>query len=188
MDLSVMERFLTKENIREHLSYLNGMRLKYSIIEKSIHGIKDKTPREIYKMNLSKELKNEILPLINGIICHKIYFSSFVDRPLPCKEIKRFFTSEQSFLYELSEIGKTVEYGFLLIGIDRRGRPYISCYNDFCGSIPEGAVLALDLSEHAYFLDYHYEKGKYLNSALNFLDMGKLFLENKRENYLDSLV
>ncbi len=183
-----LRAFLTDENLQAHLSHLNDLHLKYSIAKKSIPMLLGKTPREIYAMNLRNDVREEILPLINGIICHKIYFSSFSSAPAPCKEIRQFYSSEAGFLYEVSELSRSVNYGFALIGRDRRQRPFISRYEDFSQKLPSGAVLALDLCEHAYFLDYRFSKDKYLKYALGFLDIKSIFDEKKRKNYLDTVI
>ncbi|MBO5906844.1 MAG: hypothetical protein J6Q85_01640 [Clostridia bacterium] len=187
MDTSVLELFLTKENITDHFSYLKGLRLRYSILEKSIPEIKGKSVCEIYRMRIKQEIKNEILPLINSIICHKIYFSSFSERPATCSKIKELYISEPSFLYELYEIGRSANGGFLLIGRDGVA-PRVTVCSDFSASIPSGVCLALDLCEHAYFLDYRFAKEKYLKAMLQFLNLSRLYEEKATDNYFDAPV
>lgn len=188
MNPSVLEAFLTKDNIDEHLSHFRTQRLKYSILEKSIPEIKGKTVREIYRMRLKQEIKSEVLPCINSIVCHKIYFSSFCKNPAPCARIREFYISDDSFLYEILELGRRYDCGFILVGYGTHDKPYMTVYQDFSDYIPEGVVLALDLCEHAYFLDYRFEKERYLKAALARLDRGKLAEKKIWENYLDSFV
>ena len=40
--------------------------------------------------------------------------------------------------------------------------------------LPAPPALAIDVSEHAYFLDYGFDKQRYIMAALPFLDLSKL--------------
>ena len=59
MENDVFLEFLSEEGLARHLELLNNLRLRYSIIEKSIPAIKGKDYREISLLKLSGEIKKE---------------------------------------------------------------------------------------------------------------------------------
>lgn len=175
MDYSAMLTFLTEDNIKRHFSYMRTLKLKYSILEKSLPEIKGKTPLEISRMSLKKSVKSEILPNLVSIKSHETYFRSFTANPAPCREIKKFYSSEDAFCYEAFTIAREFDYGFVYVIIDERGRleikhtstlPYVH--------LREEPILALDLYEHAYFLDYGFSRDEYLRSAISHFNLSKL--------------
>lgn len=161
-----MEFFLSKENLNLHFSYLNDLKLKYSILEKS--GVFQGGNK--IKGNYS-EVKKEAKNLRKEIDLHEIYFSSFAKNSPKCDFLKRFYSSKESFLYEIFVTAKHCESDFLIISRNKIGKPFISNSDDFSGVT---SILALDLSEHAYFFDYAFNKDEYIKRALNYLDLSKL--------------
>ena len=175
MDFKALRRFLSEENIRRHLSYLRSLRLKLSIIEKSVAGIKGKSQGEILSMSLSKAVKREIIPLLANINLHETYFSSFTAEPRPSELIKKYHGSESAFCYRMKEAARGSDHGFLYVFKDQRGRPDFGVLRDIDISASEiTPVLAVDLYEHAYFADYGYDYEGYLKGALSHLDFSKL--------------
>ena len=63
----------------------------------------------------------------------------------------------------------------------RRGAPEIKCTAE-AGKVDYSIkpLLALDVSAHAYFLDYGFSKEDYLRAAVSRLSLGKLFPERKK--------
>ncbi len=177
MDYSSMLTFLTEDNIKNHLSYMRNLKLKHSIVEKSLPEIKGKSPREISRTDMKKSLKSEILPNVINIKSHETYFRSFSSSPSPCREIKKYYSSEDSFCYEALNLAKETDYGFIYVIINERGRPEIK----HSGTLPyvyirENPILALDLYEHAYFSDYGFSRDEYLRSAIAHFDLSKVSL------------
>ena len=175
MNYNPMLTFLSEGSIKSHIEYLRGERLRHSIEEKSFPEIKGKSPKEISSMNIKKSIKSEILPRLVNIKLHENYFSSFSSTPTTCKPIKKFYSSEDAFLYEILNIAKGAEYGFLYITADERRTPRIrlSVESDRV-FVREFPILSLDLCEHAYFPDYSFDRDKYLRAALAHLDLSKL--------------
>ena len=178
MDLSVMELFLSKDNILKHREYMDNLRCKHSVMEKSIPEIMGKKPCEIYRMRLKRSVKQEILPLLINYYSHMTFFDSFSKNDVRHPEIKRYFSSEDDFCYRALEYAKGIEYGFLYVYKDRRGNiKFVSSEepNDIY-AVTE-PVLALDVCEHVYFADYGYRREEYLKAAIARLDIAKLLSE-----------
>ena len=175
MDYTPLYTFLSESNVKRHLDYLNTLKLRLSILEKSIPSVNGKTAREILDMNIPRRQKEEILPLTLEILAHKLYFSSFTTEPKSSPIVKKYYSSESGFCYDMMCTAKKFSYGYLYVFKDKKGRPdyRITCSPDilFLSSDP---VFVIDLCEHAYFADYGFEKEKYLKGALSHLDLIRL--------------
>ena len=171
-----MLQFLTEENLKIHKEYLRQKKLKLSIFEKSIEGIKNKNIKEISRQKLNKQDKVEILELMSDIALHELFFSSFGENKYPPSlSVKECFTTETAFLNSVYRAALGINYGFVTVFL-RCGRVVIETteaelYRSFLYSSP---VLAIDVSEHSYFLDYGFDKERYLYSALPYLSLDKL--------------
>lgn len=168
-----MRTFLTEENINVHKEYMKTLRLRHSIVEKSIPEIKGKNIFEIERMRLKKTDREEILSNLSEYLAHEIYFKSFIitQNREPC--IRKYYSSEEAFLYEAFTMGMNAKEGFVFIHLSERGKPEIQiCQSGIKTKyLPK---LAIDLCEHAYFLDYRFEKERYLKNALAHLDLSLL--------------
>ncbi len=175
MNLVAMNMFLSEENIKRHLEHLRTCKLRYSILEKSFPEIKSKRTREISRMYLSQEIKDEVLYLLWYIKSHECFFNSFCEVQLKSERVLKHFSSREKFLYDIYVAAKDKEHGFLYIYLDRRDRPKITFGGVDCGAFTRFMpILAIDLYEHTYFSDYGFMKDKFLNNALIYLDIGKL--------------
>ena len=181
-----MRTFLSEDSIRGHLEFYRQERLKYSILEKSIPQIKGKALKELYKMQISGDMRGEILSRAIFLKSHELYFSSFCDRRRVCCEIKKYYSSEAAFLYELSEQALMMDGGFLYILRDKSGRPYAVSEAECRFGRDFAPCLAIDMAEHAYFLDYRFEKEGYIRAALASLDLSEIFSGENSQLYLDT--
>ena len=167
----VMESFLSKENIKLHLSHLNDLKLKYSILEKSCPILHKKRYSDVYSMKLSREVKQEALELLYKIEAHEIYFSSFCEKNQRCDFLRKYFPSKEAFLYEIFLLAKTSKSDFLFISTVKKGKPVISFEED---TLMFNPLLVLDLAEHSYFGDYGFDREEYIRRAISVLDLAKL--------------
>ena len=180
MSSEAMERFLSKDSLNEHRMYLHTLRLKHSIMEKSVPEIKGKGISEIIKLNLKKSLKNDILPGIISIKSHELYFESFSDKAVSCTEIKKYYSSSEAFLYRLFTKAREAVGGFVYICLDGGGRPYIEVrFPSDKEPLRYSPVLCVDMYEHAFFADYRFDCDRYLKNLLPYLDISRLFSYNK---------
>ena len=164
-------KFLSERNIKLHKDFLRSERLRLSIIEKSYPDIVGKSAREISRMRFDS--RAEALDLICNIECHELFFSSFSEGRVPSENARMAFGSESGFLYELYECAKGCREEFLFVYSDN-GRISYSPSSRLCYLGKKNAVLAIDLCEHSYFLDYGFDRDEYLKGALAFLNISKL--------------
>ena len=166
-----MNAFLSEEEILKHKEYLRQLKLKYSILEKSIPGIENKDFRDISRI-LRTDEREEVLNLLSKIRLHELFFSSFTDTPMKRNSLVcRQYGSEANFLYQLLKIGRDAAPTFLCITV-RKGRILPVLTEDFFSL--DTPLLALDLYEHAYFCDYGFNREKYLECALSYLDLDRI--------------
>lgn len=168
-----MRTFLTEENIALHREYMRSLRLKHSVMEKSISVIKNASLSEISKAAIKKRDKDDVLANLSEYLMHDLYFKSFSEMPSGNKLIKKYYSSDEAFLYEIFCKCRETPAGFILIYLDDRGRPQVKEFNSWRDLI-HPPRLAIDVSEHSYFLDYGFEREKYLKNALSHLDLAKL--------------
>lgn len=164
--------FLSEESVREHKAYLASLKLKYSILEKSIPRLKGVTLEEIYGLHLSRSERREAVELYCEIRLHEVFFSSFSEHVgVPSRFIQEEYGSCASFIHEMQRASRRLSFGFACYCIlGREGRIVASRnYEEiFEAGTP---VLALDVFEHAYFRDFGFDKGRYIASSLSHLDL-----------------
>lgn len=174
MNKAVLREFLSEDNLNMHISHLKNEALRYSILEKSINKLSGLTIDEISRSGLKREERKEAISCLSYIESHKCYFDSFGHLRKRCDALRKYFGSEEKLLYEIFEIARHGDNGFLYVYIDNKGKPIIELASPHSAYTRFSPVLALDLYEHAYFLDYGFEREKYLRSAISHLDIEKL--------------
>ena len=175
MNIKALTLFLTEGNLREHFDYLRMMRLKYSVLVKSVPSLEGKEISSVIKSSFDPEIKTEAVNLLWQIKSHELFFDSFTDTPSLNINFKNNGISKEGFIYDILTMAKDKEWGFLYIYRDRKNN-LVKSYTDkydgaFCKYIP---LLCLDLYEHTYFLDYRFKKEKYLRNALSNFNLGRL--------------
>ena len=61
MNFKAMNMFLSEENIKRHLEHLRTMKLKYSILEKSLPELKGRSIAQIVRLGINRKLKDEAI-------------------------------------------------------------------------------------------------------------------------------
>ena len=171
--MDAMRTFLSEDNILIHKEYMRTLRLRHSIFEKSIPEIKDKSIFDIEKMRLEPSAKADILHNLQEFYAHHLYFNSFGFNGSIPSIIKKCYSSVESFLYEVYLVASKKDRGFVYVFSDGNNAIKILHSDDIRKNrfLPK---LAIDISEHAYFLDYRFEKDKYIRSAISNLNISLL--------------
>lgn len=164
-----IEAFLSEEAIFLHKDYLNDLRLRYSVMEKSFPEIKNADLRRLLKMR--HRYKNEIISLKAEIICHELFFDSFGDAYQGSSAVRECFRTEASFLYEVSEASN---HGacYTVISHEKGKVSVIPITNATDVFKIRNPLLCIDLHEHSYFLDYGFNKDRYISNLLPYLKLG----------------
>lgn len=190
METEAMNLFLSEENIRRHKEHLHKERLKYSILEKSEPQLKEKKIKEILRMNIGREVKDEAILRLSYIKAHECFFSSFFSSKKQ-SILKKSNLASEKLLYDIFLCASEKEHCFLFLYSDRKGNIRWLFSNLTDGAfIKYHPQLALDLYEHTYFLDYGFDKKRFLRNALAHLNLSSLDngdkkgYNNKRKNNL----
>ncbi len=172
---NALRTFLSNENIQMHKEHLRNLRLKYSILEKSIPILKGAAPYEISHLKIKRSDREEALRLKCDIVSHEIYFESFTDKYAPSPVVCEHYGSENAFIYEAYKTARGKTSGFMYITLASAKRPIIYFSDEFdIFALKYIPILALDLCEHAAFYDYGFEHDKYIENALAHLNLVKL--------------
>ena len=174
MTNDAMRCFLSEQTLTLHKRELDTARAALSIYQKSLPHIKEKSISEIQKMRIPTDYKQTILCKMRYIMLHEVYFSSFATSPILPKRLKEYYPSREGFLFSLSEAVRGMRDGFLCL-YKTKGAPKISILNEDSSALCLAPTLAVDISEHAYFLDYAFSRDKYLKGALERLNLDVLF-------------
>ena len=118
---------------------------------------------------------------IGGVLNHELYFDSLGYNNYPSKEfldiIIKDFGSFENFKNELiKKANSLVGSGYLFVVINDGKLDIITLSNQdnpySYGMIP---IIAIDLWEHAYFLNYLNKKDLYVNNIFEIIDFNKAF-------------
>ena len=175
MDITAMRCFLTEENIRKHIDYVNTLKLRLSILEKSFPQLVGVNISDLARINLPPDAKADALNLMWEIISHVAYFGSFTPEPCKAGVAKSFGISRERLIYDIYIMGMEKNQGFIYLFLDKCGRIKLHFACRYDGAFDKyQPILAIDICEHSYFSDYGFNKDKYLRGSLNHLDISKL--------------
>ena len=171
MEESVFSKFISADAERIHREHLKTLKHKYSILRKSIPALAGVEMCEVERVRLSAELRQEVYPLLMDIRLHELYFNSFTELAPPSVRVRATYGSESAFLYEMLEAARRTDGGFICVGRAHRGVSIFVADKHTHPSALADVMLALDISEHAYFLDYGFDREAYARHALPYLDL-----------------
>ena len=171
-EVRVITEILSEENISLHKEYVRQMRLRYSILESDLPRLRGASVFELSRLRLDKRDLKDALELLPEIVLHDIFFDSFTDKKYTRSEaVTLRYGSEANLLNELYRLSKGARYGFLVVGRDTRA----SLISDYVDAFKLGdPILAVDLIEHSYFLDYGFDRDRYVLKCLSHLNLKKL--------------
>lgn len=145
--------------------------------------------KNIDKYDLRK--RNEILYNVGGVLNHELYFSSMNHKNrMPTGKLKiaidKKYGSYDKFKREfIRKANMMIGSGYTFLVINKNGLDIINLSNQetpyLYNMIP---LLALDLWEHAYYLDYQSDRANYINNFFQIIDFdlsSKLYEEQTKE-------
>lgn len=168
--------FVSETAFAEHSAYLNNLKLRYSILKKSEAALSGLELSEIERhREIGGDIRREAIRLLSEIKAHELYFSSFSARGGKCPVLKKQYSSESGFIYELLKNSLNFLYGFCYVYKSRSGI-YYECAEEPAQIFNKcKPLLCIDLFEHAYFRDYGFRREEYLKNALSYLNLSRLF-------------
>lgn len=166
-----MVEILSERAVQMHRDYLNELILRRSIFEKSYpNGVFDSYIRG---RGLASDERERMRELDKQISAHKIFFDSFSNIKYQHSElVKKQYGDVSHLLNEVFRVCMASDGGFVYI-VMQRGRVEI-CARKEKSEPPAEPVLAVDICEHVYFLDYGFDKEKFLCRILPYLSLCKI--------------
>jgi len=175
MNIKAMSFFLSEDNIKEHLEHLRYLRMKYSILLKSIPEIQGKDIGSLLRTAIDRKAREEAIELLWQIKSHELFFNSFAENPTWGEDVRKYNTSRERFLYDILMEVKDKSFGYLYVYKDKQKRLLTDYSDRFDGAFAKyEPLLCIDLYEHTYFLDYRFKKEKFLRNALAYFNTGGL--------------
>ena len=163
--------FLSERSIFMHNEYLKKLKLQYSVLEKSCPSIIGRDLAEIQRLKVP--YKDEILALKAEIVAHEIFFDSFGVKNQTSSVIRNSHGSEASFVYELYDAARKTANGFAFVVRTRKGvEIYLGAPVEILKT--KNPLLAIDLCEHSYFLDYGFERELYIKNMISYLNLNNV--------------
>ena len=179
LDYETLKPTISDETLYVHYNkhYLNYLKNLNNLLENTNYD-KVYLAKNIDVIPLSK--RNDVLYNLGGVLNHELYFKILGGNGIPSGEIlekiKEDFGSFEEFQKELIEKSKKVVgsgYTFVVLKNDKleimllsnQETPYSYGYTP---------IIALDLWEHAYYLDYLNNRNTYVENVLKIIDYNKV--------------
>jgi Fe-Mn family superoxide dismutase len=171
---------ISKKTIKEHLKLYQVYVNKFNEINERLAGLVDDDYLKANQVCLAvRELKLELPFAWGGIINHEIYFShlggttsSKVPTGSLLTQIKKDFGSLENFKKDLKATGLAAR-GWAWTVWNKKNKMLYNHLGDSQNSYLLWGVkpiIALDVYEHAYFIDYGGQRGSYIDAFLNNLN------------------
>lgn len=180
---------ISKKTIEEHLKLYQGYVNKYNeITEKLANLDADAYTKSNQIFSTMRELKLELSFAWGGVVNHEIYFTNLGGTRVPdgtrlktssrtpdsalLVQIKKDFGSYDLFLKDLKATGLSAR-GWVWTVWNEREKKLFNHLGDAQNTFAfwEGQpIIALDVYEHAYFIDYGIQRANYIDAFIENLD------------------
>ncbi|MBE6160417.1 MAG: superoxide dismutase [Lactobacillales bacterium] len=162
----------------KYLKNLNDLLLKENY---NFKYTKEELFNHIDEFNISS--RDKILFNLGGVVNHELYFYNISDlkNNIPVgsikKEIDEYYGNYETFKKEFKKMAlELVGSGYTYLVINKNKELQIINMSNqespyMYGMIP---IIALDLWEHAYYLDYQNNKEKYIDTFFEIIDFNKI--------------
>jgi len=132
---------------------------------------------------LPLEDRDEILFNLGGYLNHSLYFYNLTNKKKKIPDgmlelINKYFGSYSLFREEFITMGMEVKgSGYIFLVVDKNNKlRIINTSNQdtpyYYGFKP---IMTIDVWEHAYYLKYTHERGKYLDNIFDIIDFTKVY-------------
>jgi superoxide dismutase, Fe-Mn family len=168
---------ISARTIEEHMKLYAGYVKHVNLIEEKIQELKQDSEKNAYAL---AEIKRRLGFEFGGMKNHEAYFAQFEGgaRVLGEGALLQMITTEwgslEGFVSEVSALAMTRGVGWAMVYLDRTSKKLLTAWIDeqHLGQLPQSEiVLALDMWEHSYMLDYPpSEKKKYIEALFKNLN------------------
>lgn len=173
---------ISKKAVEEHMKLYQGYVTKYNEIQEKLAAL---TEDDLSKANQTysaiRELKVELTFAYGGIVNHEIYFNHLGgDGKEPTgklmEQIKKDFGSFEAFKKDMKASGIAAR-GWVWLAWNERENRLFNYVGDAQNSFPvwfAKPIMAMDVYEHAYFMDFGSARAGYIDSFFENMDWSKV--------------
>lgn len=163
---------ISKRTIEEHLKLYHGYINKYNEIQEKLAQLSENDYSQANQTySLIRELKLELSFAWGGIVNHELYFGHLgSDGQLfegkLMDQIKKDFGSFENFKKDLKTTG-LASRGWVWTAWNEKEKRLFNYLGDAQNTFPiwfAKPILALDVYEHAYFIDFGTNRGQYIEA------------------------
>ena len=184
LNYSTLKPVISEETLFLHYNkhYLSYLEKLNSLLKKHNYDnrySKEELVRHIDIFPISD--RGDILYNLGGVINHELYFKILGGNGIPngeiLKKIKEDFGTFENFKEKIKEKAKKiVGSGYVFVVLNSSNKLDIMILSNqenpySYGFIP---IMAIDLWEHAYYLDYLNNRGTYVDKILTIIDYNKV--------------
>jgi len=170
---------ISRKTVEEHLKLYNGYVNKYNEVMQKLEGVDKSTANQVYSD--LRSLKVDLTFAIGGVKNHEIYFSHLGGKggnPTGSllKAIEAHFGSFENYIVDLKQSGLAAR-GWVWTALDLDYGYLFNYLGDAQNSFPVWnavPILALDVYEHAYFIDHGAARAAYLEAFVKNLDWNEV--------------
>ena len=178
-EFNIPETFLSKKQIDLHLGLYAG----YINKTNSLHSQINKLEMDGAEDNILVELRRRLSFELAGIYNHELYFSLIDGSAVELSDcelkiaINNSFESFEKFISILKQVSTNARgIGWVIVNYDaeRKSLNILWVEDHELGNISLPAILAIDMWEHAYLIDYNpKDKGEYVEKYLAHINWQK---------------
>lgn len=186
LEYESLEPFISDRTLDIHYNkhYLNYLNKLNNALEKAGYKgnlTKEEMVKQIDIFNIKD--RGEILYNLGGVLNHELYFKNMSDKKnnLPVDEIKKAIINQYGSFDEFKkEFIKTSKelvgsgYTFVVINSSKKLDIINLSNQDTPYMFDLVPIMALDLWEHAYYLDYQNRRDEYINNFFSIIDFEKI--------------
>ena len=169
----ISKEIMTLHHTRHHLSYVTGANAAMDKLEKMRGGL-----------GLELDYKATLRDLSFHLSGHKLHSIFWTNMKKPEKKnipsgailekLEEQFGSFEAFQAEFAAAAKSVEgSGWAILAKDNEDLHVLEIQNhNLLGAVGVNPILVLDVWEHAYYLDYQNDRGKYVDAFWQVVNWG----------------
>ncbi len=173
---------ISKKAVEEHMKLYQGYVTKYNEIQEKLAALTDDDfAKANQTYSVIRELKVELTFAYGGIVNHEIYFNHLGgDGKEPTgalmEQINKDFGSFEAFKKDLKASGIAAR-GWVWLAWNEREKRLFNYVGDAQNSFPvwfAKPIMAMDVYEHAYFMDFGSARAGYIDSFMQNMDWSKV--------------
>ena len=183
LNYSTLEPFISNTTLEKHYNiYLDYLKKLNELLSttNTVYS-KDYLIKHIDVLPLS--IRGEVLYYLSGVVNHELYFfglSNESNKNMSNKlldDIIASYGSLNNFKNEFKRLALNIKgsgYTFLVIDKNKKFKIINTSNEDNPFYYEYTPIIALDIWEHAYYLDYYYSRSDYIDKYFDKLDYTKL--------------